>query len=799
MTVNEPGVLARRQMALTHPNAADWPRWLRTWWGLIQPPPLLLRIAAFPTLTRLPSPDLFPALSLDVLGRLSTFLTSSLPFLDQGGHAEPATATPRFDYRLRRPRTQTPLQNTQVDWGALPRADIVHEQTIGSIQSHAAETLPGSEPETNGPVDSLAIHAAAGAEPAQHEPASEPELTPFEATDHWQASQTEPAHVTSLDESVYHAEEWREAWSAINAPAHLPQTVGLLAAPIGLALRPALLSRSAVAARDIAAPPPGAGPDVTSQFGPVLAPPQNLAGQSLSGLENESVPSIHTDVHLPGLSTQPMLRMPVAPARVTGISRGSEPARWEGLAAESGPLLGELAGETAPEENRSHSSFSLLQAGQILAQSLTSQPHPVLGEVLHRQELALDTLSLVSHRPSNLASIPALDIALESDLAPVPAQQRVDDLVSNFPVQFEPLHRVANLPSLALRTLNFAEPAGSQVDAMQPRTHEGEASELRAVATDEVQSQDGSAHDLSGQVRRESLQPRNIAQAPDRLQLNSLTNLSGSMLSLPNPLETVASAFDLPSLQVQRHLTPFGANTVTPSFVSPQVPLHDETVSDYLTPAKDVQHRRALSIEHETHAQASGTQPATALSELEHSIFPGARLNLGRLPALPLSTLASEFAPADHPLALRRLPQIASRLLDTSEHATQLPEHLLPQNIAQQTLPVPHMDVRREAQAGGALLHSQSNTSGITSGDWWEQITGQPFDHRMPATQNPGETFDESAPSDGQPAPVWQGSGAAPEAPFGGEADVDLLARQVFALLQSQLRAERDRHQLYDR
>ena len=46
---------------------------------------------------------------------------------------------------------------------------------------------------------------------------------------------------------------------------------------------------------------------------------------------------------------------------------------------------------------------------------------------------------------------------------------------------------------------------------------------------------------------------------------------------------------------------------------------------------------------------------------------------------------------------------------------------------------------------------------------------------------------------------VWQGTGAAPAAALGAAADVDSIARQVFALLQSQLRAERDRHQLYDR
>jgi hypothetical protein len=40
---------------------------------------------------------------------------------------------------------------------------------------------------------------------------------------------------------------------------------------------------------------------------------------------------------------------------------------------------------------------------------------------------------------------------------------------------------------------------------------------------------------------------------------------------------------------------------------------------------------------------------------------------------------------------------------------------------------------------------------------------------------------------------------AAPDKPAAAAPDVDRLARQVYAILKAQLRAERDRHQLYGR
>ena len=54
------------------------------------------------------------------------------------------------------------------------------------------------------------------------------------------------------------------------------------------------------------------------------------------------------------------------------------------------------------------------------------------------------------------------------------------------------------------------------------------------------------------------------------------------------------------------------------------------------------------------------------------------------------------------------------------------------------------------------------------------------------------------AEGSGDSGGVWQGGSAAAAAPS-APLDVDSIARQVLSMLQSQLRAERDRHQIYDR
>ena len=217
-------------------------------------------------------------------------------------------------------------------------------------------------------------------------------------------------------------------------------------------------------------------------------------------------------------------------------------------------------------------------------------------------------------------------------------------------------------------------------------------------------------------------------------------------------------------------------------------------------PARDTPLRRDLAGEH---VDAEALQ-AAALTAGEQFVPPPGRMNLGSPQGLSL--LGRELVHTEHPLALRPLPEIANLLVAGTEHVAQLPEQVLHQVFGQELLPPPRMELRREAHAASALAQGQSHTGGFTGGDWSDQSGGEAVDHRVAATPHSVETSSrltpEETPAGGgdSGATVWQSAGAAPAGGAGsGASDLDSLARQVFALLQSQLRAERDRHQIYDR
>jgi len=774
-------------MALTHPLAADWPRWLRSWWGLIQPPALLLRVAAFPTLTRLPSPSLFPSLSLNVLRRLNSFLSSSLPFLDAGGGVGPASTTPRFDYRTRRPRT-APVRNAPLDLGAYPHAELSAMRTDGSVQLHESlqpqeeETHLGLVQEPSSPAGALPDHETAGAESIGREPAPETSLTPFQESE-WDLPAPASGHVPTLEDAVQHADEWREAWSAVDLPAHVPQTIGVLRSTIGSTLRSALVHGTTLAAHETDAT--ASHPDLTSELGHVLDARRDSAVQMLSGLENASPLPMRTDLRMPGYPFQRSRRIPPGPPPVHELPSEETSALPESAAAEHWPDLGEIAETTAYGEARQLSPFSVLEAVQHASPLLTQQRNPILGEVLHRQERAVEALSLVAHRPADTPGVHQPAAVAAGEPAGELARHQLDDLVSTFPVHFESLHRVANLPNMALQPVNIIEErAGSFLGTLLPETHGSEAS-----AMPEHESQ-------------ESIQSRRVAQATDRMLMNGTAHAGRPLLDLLNPLATLASTFRPPSLQLLRHMVPAGAEMGIAARANLPDAGHSEPAADRIHPVSDVHQRHQLSSDHFDTTRLPRSLQAAALTAGEQLARPPGRMNLGS--SQSPSLLGHEAAHTDHPLALRPLPDIANLLVEGVDHVAQLPEQVLQQSFAQELLPPPSMEVRREAHAPTSLAQAQSSTGGFTGGQWSDQTGGQAFDHRVAATPLLAETPAAETPASGgdSGATVWQSTGAGSGAGSragSGAADLDSLARQVFALLQSQLRAERDRHQIYDR
>jgi hypothetical protein len=654
--------------------------------------------------------------------------------------------------------------------------------TDGSAQPNQEEMQSGLELETSSPADAMTGHETAGAEMASHEAAPDVSLTPFQEPE-WELPAPVSGHDSTLNEAVHNAEEWREAWSAVDLPGNMPQTIGLLRGTIGSTLGLAMLHGTTAAADETEAP--ASQPDLMSELGHVRDGPRDLAGQILSGLENASPLRIRTDLRTPGPPFQLNRHTPPPPPRVHDLPSGEASGLSESPAIEHWPLLGEIAERTVRSEARTLSPFSVLEAAPHVSQLLTPQRNPVLGEILHRQESAVEALSLVAHRTADLPVVHMPDAMASGEPAGALAQYQPDELVSTFPVQFASLHRVANLANMALRTTNIEERASSLVDATLPEARGSEAVSMLGRAG-------------PGNESQESIQPRHIAQASDRMLLNGITHAPEPIQDLIGPLDSVVPTFRSASLQILRQMAPMGAAMAIASLASLPGLGHSEPPADLMRPATDTHLRHDPAGEYANTSSVAESLQAAALTAGEQFVFPPSRMNLSS--SQSLSLLGHEFVHTDHPLALRPLPEIANLLVDGAEQVAHPPEQVPHQSFAQELLPPPSMEVRREAHVATALAQAQSN-GGFRGGQWSDQTSGQAVDQRVATTPHPAETpVAESLAGGGDSnGTVWQGATAGIGAGMAGAADLDSLARQVFALLQSQLRAERDRHQLYNR
>ena len=470
---------------------------------------------------------------------------------------------------------------------------------------------------------------------------------------------------------------------------------------------------------------------LASEVGHLLDIPGDLAGQMLSSLESLTTPRAPTATRLPGSPAQHVRRiLPESPA-VHDLPPGEVSALPENLAAEHGPVPATVADSTEHHEPQMPSPFSLLDAVPRVPQFVTSHQNPILGEALHRQERAVEALSLVTHRPAEIPTVhlPCAVTAVETASALAP--HLPDELVPTFPTQFAPLHQAANLPTITLRTARMVEHGASSLGgALLPETRRSEALSIPEYVGPghvglELAGPEGAGQELSEPAHdsEEFIQPRHIAQASDRMLLNGISHARQPMLDLPHPSDTFASTFRAPSLQVLRNMVPAGAELGLASLASLTGLGHSEPLAELMQTAGDAQPRHELSGEHAGASSAAGSLPSTVHTTGEQFGSPLGRLNLGGLPGL--SFLGRQPSHTDHPLALRPLPEIADFLTQGAEHVTQLPEQLPHQSSSQELLSPPRMEVRRDAHVPAALANAQSNANGFTGGQWSDQSGGE--------------------------------------------------------------------------
>jgi hypothetical protein len=196
-------------------------------------------------------------------------------------------------------------------------------------------------------------------------------------------------------------------------------------------------------------------------------------------------------------------------------------------------------------------------------------------------------------------------------------------------------------------------------------------------------------------------------------------------------------------------------------------------------------------------AQALG---AAAFTTGERIVFAPGRKDLTSREGLTL--LGHELAHLGQTLGFRPLAETSSWTWDMEEHTARQQEQAIERHF-EQVWPPAQMEFRREVQVPSNTAQTSGGAASPAMAQWPEVNTAQEV-NRVPATQaSLGEPpVAENEPGGaaggeiGRPVEATTpGTGSGTPAP----ANLEALARQVYVILKKELRAERDRHQLYDR
>ena len=162
-----------------------------------------------------------------------------------------------------------------------------------------------------------------------------------------------------------------------------------------------------------------------------------------------------------------------------------------------------------------------------------------------------------------------------------------------------------------------------------------------------------------------------------------------------------------------------------------------------------------------------------------------------------LALLAHELTHLGQPLAFKQLAGAGDTPIDAEEGAARQQEAAV-QRIVENGWPDgPPMELRRAAPPPSPLVRRDPGAETPATDAWSAPPTSQMI-QRAPASE---PAVDGVGPHEPVPIARLSAAAAPAEEAAGGAAspDVALLARQVYAVLRAQLRAERDRHRVYSR
>jgi hypothetical protein len=721
------------------PSSIQWPRLLSLLRGLIQPRALLSGIRAFPTSVRLPGLSTLPSLGMHVARRWMEFAQERLPFLTARAPAERAGTAPEYEYRTRpRPsgsRFATPFNLTAHPVGESLPGDLETE-SVAELGEYANEGLEE--------------HLASGFESFL---TSSPISLGHEMA---RAVSSPRAEIAPAAEPVYlEAEAWRELVPELP---HAVQPIGLERQAITAPSHPTVIRELAssrtsqrigeeeTAGRTNLSEPAAARTQVLDLTREILARqgiPDLLAAPEASRRVQPAT-AIYRQLSLPSAGRR---ELPAGELSAALEKTGSE--GWPSIHGleERATEIGAHAAPVSP-------AIDYAALGAVLP---FGEQGTMLGEVLARHEGVLPDLL---HAGTLMPAVAATSLTHFSE---------------------------STLTGEAPRLQGLMEPAllGAQVRRELPALNVSQ--HLEAVAAH--------VEPAPLQILRHLLP---VQAGPATAALEALSGF-GAVERLAGPATESLQA--LPSIGAAERLTESARPAMTAllgeslSSVQASAPAVGELLRESARTAMGTLLGQSLAGV-QAIAPAAAETLGAAISTGERTMLAPVRTELASLHGT--SSLGQELTHAGQLLAPGSLAGTLAGSF-AAGHTAQQHEPVAERHPDQGVVPPPDMQLRREAPAHP--IQAYGSPGGPTMSQWSGEANAQEIE----SVSAPAPVFAEPevAPNE-TPAPSEAGSsGVAPmagvEESLAASPNLAAVARQVYAILKNELRAERDRHQLYGR
>jgi hypothetical protein len=191
------------------------------------------------------------------------------------------------------------------------------------------------------------------------------------------------------------------------------------------------------------------------------------------------------------------------------------------------------------------------------------------------------------------------------------------------------------------------------------------------------------------------------------------------------------------------------------------------------------------------------TLRAEAFTSGKHVVFAPGRLDLTT--SMGIALLGHELTHIGQPLAFKQESGASQAYEDSGEQAARHQEEHIQRIVEQGWTKTNRMELQHSSRAAAVPAASANSLSIQRIAEENAGSTQQEQPGGSPAPANPAEGT--SGEASGVTQVASQASAAPAPAPAGAPApaaNMEALARQVYGILKNRLRAERDRHQLYN-